>query len=262
MTMQSRAVHAGGLQLLLLVGLSGCGGTAATAPAGAEAEPLATPTSALEPASNDGEGSATAELSVTVSAEEGSGIPPGVPDEGSPAYELLINRLCKELAHSDCDSLMLEGLGGGVNGEPRRFGALYDYGCAGGSVSVEWTEQPDGSWDEREVGREEGASAPDVQSELLPAIAKAARTPSDAEVAAAKVELQQQHPELLHEGGFDEQEFIDLNHDGQTELIHWALQSCLTIRVPTIYTRGADGVWEEDANWETYFSEPVWNSEE
>ena len=126
MTMQSRAVHAGGLQLLLLVGLSGCGATAATAPAGAEAEPLASPTSALEPVPNDGEGSATADPSVTVSAEEGSGIPPGVPDRDSPAYEHLVNRLCKELAGSDCDSLMLEGLDGGVNGEPRRFGAVYD----------------------------------------------------------------------------------------------------------------------------------------
>ena len=254
MTMQSRAVHAGGLQLLLLVGLSGCGGTAATAPAGAEAEPLATPTTALEPASNDGEGSATAELSVTVSAEEGSGIPPGVPDEGSPAYELLINRLCKELAHSDCDSLMLEGLGGGVNGEPRRFGALYDYGCAGGSVSVEWTEQPDGSWDERELGREGGP--PDVQSELLPEIAKAARIPSDDEVAAAKVELEGQG--LTSDGDV---EFIDLNHDGQTEFIYWEWPTCRP-RLPIIYTRGADGQWTGDENWEPYFSQPEWHSQE
>ncbi len=85
---------------------------------------------------------------------------------------MLINRLCKELAGSDCDSLMLVGLSGGANGEPRRFGASYDYGCMGGSVDVEWTEQPDGSCDEREVGREEGASAPNSQRKLLPEIAK------------------------------------------------------------------------------------------
>ena len=254
MTMQSRAVRAGGLQLLLLMGLSGCGATAATAPASAEAEPLAAPTSALEPVPNDGERSATAEPSVTVSADEGSGIPQGVPDEGSPAYELLINRLCKELAHSDCDSLRFVGLGGGVNGEPRRFGGMYDYGCAGGTVGVEWTEKPDGSWDERELGREGGP--PDVQSELLPEIAKAARTPSEAEVAAAKVELEGQG--LTSDGDV---EFIDLNHDGQTEFIYWMWETCRPRRA-IIYTRGADGQWTGDDNYEPYFSEPVWNSEE
>jgi hypothetical protein len=256
MTMQSRAVRAGGLHLLLLMGLSGCGATAVTAPAGAEAEPLATPTSALEPVPNDGDGSATADLSVTVSAEEGSGIPPGVPDEDSPAYELLINRLCEKLAGSDCDSLMLEGLGGGVNGEPRRFGAVYDYGCSGGWVEVEWTEQPDGSWDEREVGREEGASAPNSQRKLLPEIAKVARTPSDAEVAAAKVELERQ--------GFssdDDVEFIDLNHDGQTEFIFWHDGPCMTT-VPTIFTRGADGQWTGDDDWTAYYPQPEWHSQE
>jgi hypothetical protein len=236
------------------MGLSGCGATAATAPAGAEAELLATPTSVREPVPNDGEGSATEDPSFTVSAQEGSGIAPGVPDEGSPAYELLINRLCKELAHSDCDSLRFVGLGGGVNGEPRRFGATYDYGCAGGTVDVEWTEKPDGSWDERELGREGGP--PDVQSQLLPEIAKAARTPSDDEVAAARVELERQ--------GFssdDDVEFIDLNHDGQTEFICWEWPTCRP-RLPRIYTRGADGQWTGDENWETYFSQPEWHSQE
>jgi len=247
MTMQSRAVRAGGLQLLLLMGLSGCGATAATAPAGAEAEPLATPTSALEPAPHDVEASVPEAPSVTASAEEGSGIPPGVPDRDSPAYELLINRLCEELAGSDCDSLMLEGLGGGVNGEPRSFGAVYNFGCSGGWVEVEWTEQPDGSWDEREVGREEGASAPNSQRKLLPEIAKVARTPSDAEVAVAKVELERQG--LCSD---DDVEFIDLNHDGQTEFISWHDGPCMTT-LPTIYARGADGVWTGDDDWPAYF---------
>ncbi len=254
MTMRSHAVRAGGLRLPLLVGLSGCGATAATAPAGANTEPLASPASALEPVPNDGDASATADLSLTVSADEDSGIPPGVPDRDSPAYELLINRLCKELASSDCDSLRFVGLGGGVNGEPRRFGAMYDYGCAGGTVDVEWTEKPDGSWDERELGREGGP--PDVQSQLLPEIAKAARTPSDDEVAAARVELERQ--------GFSSDgdvEFIDLNHDGQTEFIYWMWETCRPRRA-IIYTRGADGQWTGDDNYDPYFSEPVWNSEE
>ena len=247
MTMRSHAVRAGGLRLPLLVGLSGCGATAATAPAGANTEPLASPASALEPVPNDGDASATADLSLTVSADEGSGIAPGVPDRDSPAYEQLVNRLCKELASSDCDSLMLEGLNGGVNGEPRRFGAVYDYGCSGGWVEIEWTEQPDGSWDEREVGREEGVSAPNSQRKLLPEIAKVARTPSDAEVAAAKVELDGQG--LTSDGDV---EFIDLNHDGQTEFILWHDSYCMTT-APTIYTRGADGVWNGDDDWGAYF---------
>lgn len=98
------------------------------------------------------------------------------------------------------------------------------------------------------MGREEGASEPDSQRKLLPEIAKVARTPSDAEVAAAKVELEGQG--LTSDGDV---EFIDLNHDGQTESIWWHDSYCMTT-APTIYTRGADGQWTGDDDWRAYFS--------
>jgi hypothetical protein len=260
MTMQNRAVRAGGVQLLLLMGFSGCGATAATGPASAEAEPVATPTSALELAPNDGELSATAEPSATVSADEGSGIPPGVPDEGSPAYELLINRLCKELAPDEpCnpEGSLVSGdwawLSGGTNGEPRRLVLYQGGGCLGNYRQQEWVENTDGSW---AVGDSESYEAPDESFEEIFHKLGASwnpqtdvRYPTDAEVATAESELATQHPNI-HRGAV----FIDLNRDGQTEAIEWKTNYCRNFAAARVYSRGQDGQWNNDSvATETYF---------
>ena len=260
MTMQSRAVRAGGLQLLLLMGLSGCGATAATGPASAEAEPLAAPTSALELVLNDVEGSATADLSLTVSADEGSGIPPGVPDRDSPAYEQLVNRLCKELAPDEpCnpEGSLVSGdgawLSGGTNGEPRRLLLYQGGGCLGNYRQQEWVENADGSW---AVGDSESYEAPDESfKEIFYKLETSwnpqtdVRYPTDAEVATAESELATQHPNIRW--GLV---FIDLNRDGQTEAIEWKTNFCRNFAAARVYSRGQDGRWNKDSDaTETYF---------
>ncbi|NQW63804.1 MAG: hypothetical protein HQ461_13310 [Deltaproteobacteria bacterium] len=204
------------------------------------------PAAALVP--SGGEGSEAAAAEGSGSADEGSGIPPGMPEEGSPAYELLVARLCARLASAEGICGHAEG---GTNGDPRTFYVRYDYGACHDSWGVTWTEQPDGSWDDRVEGYQQVKIVEHTTMILRPEIALAARHPSDIEVAAAKAELEKQ-------GSLrSEVEFIDLNHDGQTEFIEWFYRQCGSFREPSVYVRRPDGRWAEDSDAaETYFTQP------
>ena len=248
MTMRSHAVCAAGTVVLSL--LAGCGPAKAKAPAVAVAEFSPTPAPTLPVAPPDREGSAAEDPTFTVSADEGSGIPPGMPEEGSPAYELLEARLCARFGSEDrrCGEV-----GGGRNGAPRTFTVSYDGGCWDGVCSIALQEQSDGTWQEGPETCSGGHNELEqVSAELRPEIAKAARRPSDKEIEAAKAELESQG---VIPFGSGDPEFIDLNHDGQTEFITWDLAQCWTVRVARVYTRGANGRWAEDEEATTAYYE-------
>jgi hypothetical protein len=187
---------------------------------------------------------------IPVSGDEGSGIPPSMPEEGSPAYELLEDRLCAKFGSEDrrCGEV-----GGGRNGAPRTFTVYYDGGCWDGGCHIALQEQSDGTWQEGPETCSGGhRELEQVSAELRPEIAKAARRPSDKEIEAAKAELESQG---VISFGSGEPEFIDLNHDGQTEFITWHLAQCWTVRVARVYTRGANGRWAEDEEATTAYYE-------
>ncbi len=207
------------------------------------------PTVALAP--SGGEGSEAVAEEGSGSADEGSGIPPGMPERGSQAYERLVDRLCARLASEEGTCGDAEG---GTNGDPRTFYVRYDYGPCQDSWGVTWTEQPDGIWEDRKEDYEKVEIVKDTTMILRPEIALAARHPSDIEVAAARAELERQ-------GSFhSEVEFIDLNHDGQTEFIEWFYRQCGSFREPSVYVRRPDGRWAEDSDAADIFF--MWEGDE
>ena len=276
--MQSRAVRAGGLQLLLLVGLSGCGGPhcqATTAsgetvargsmrespPSGSAASypPLEQPptaTAALPPATHDGEGTGAGDRAGSGTVAEGSGIPPSVPDEGS-AAEDLVAQLCAMLAPRDtCDPNSATDYGrveGGTNGTPRTFSITHGGGCHEDYTRTVWTEKPDGSWGEG-VDKDYTHPAPTFEQVFLTsgnhwdAPLTDFRPASDAQITTAQAEISAQNLGLWRVG------FIDLNRDGQTEAIEWKTNYCETFATARVYSRGQDGRWTKDSvATETYF---------
>ena len=242
MTMRSHAVCAAGTVVLSL--LAGCGPAKAKAPAVAVAEFSPTPAPTLPVAPPDREGSAAEDPTFTVSADEGSGIPPGMPEEGSPAYKRLWDRLCAKFGseHEDCGVLS-----GGTIGAPRTFTMYYKNNCL--NCGNRWLEQPDGTWHDEEFCR--GRNDRDGDT-LRPEVAKAARRPSDKEIEVAKAELEGQGEGSLLSGGAD---FIDLNNDGQTECITWDWDLCQTSGSATVHTRGSNGRWAEDSDAKTAYYE-------
>jgi hypothetical protein len=278
MTMQSRAVRAGGLQFLLLMGLTGCGGPhcqATTAsgepaargsmlespPSGSAAsnpplEQPPTPTAALPPATHHGEGTGAGDPAGSGTVAEGSGIPPGVPDEGSPAEDL-VAQLCAKLAPGDtCDPNSAMDYGsveGGTNGTPRTFSITHGGGCHDDYTRTVWTEKPDGTWGEG-VDKSYTHPAPTFEQVFLTsgthwdAPLKDFRPASDAQITTAQAELSAQNLGLWRVG------FIDLNRDGQTEAIEWTTNYCETFATARVYSRGQDGRWNKDSvATETYF---------
>ncbi len=246
--MRSHAVRAGGVVVLVL--LAGCAEAKVKAPAVPAAELSPTPAPTLPVAPPDREGSATEDPKITVSADEGSGIPPGMPEEGSPAYELLEARLCAKFGSEDrrCGEV-----GGGKNGAPRTFTVYYDGGCWIGGCHIVSQEQSDGTWQDGPETCSGGHNELEqVSAELRPEIAKAARRPTDKEIEAAKAELESQG---VISFGSGEPEFIDLNHDGQTEFITWDVAQCWTVRVARVYTRRANGRWAQDEEATTAYYE-------
>jgi hypothetical protein len=128
----------------------------------------------LRDALSGGEGSEAAAEEGSGSADDGSGIPPGMPEEGSPAYERLESRLCKELAPE------IWGMGqsamhscsvvGGFDGAPRTLEAHHLCGSCNEGCFTTWTEQLNGSWEVSESGvrgevvNEQPTLRPDVES--------------------------------------------------------------------------------------------------
>lgn len=281
MMMWSHAVRAGRVRSLglLLVVLNGCGaqqcqGSAASgnparsaavsrsplpvAPAAiAAVESPPAPTTALAPSGGEGPEAAAEEGSG--SADEGSGIPPGMPEEGSPAYERLVARLCARLASDSCEDAQGIWVNGGAGGVPREFQLTWSGGTGVGGMSRTWTEQPDGTWqgpDEKVEERE--VSTPSIAI-LNPEVERTARHPSEQEIAAAQAELTQQRVSCRGGGHAKKEEFIDLNHDGQTECVGWQWVEAYRAEVPTVYERGPDGRWAEDRAGEgSYF---IWQEQ-
>jgi hypothetical protein len=201
-----------------------------------------------------GEGSEAAAEEGSGSADEGSGIPPGMPEEGTDAYDLLIERLCAKLTTGNQTCF---GLSGGTNGAPRNFMVWSPGGTGAPSLTTIWTEQADGSWQEGEpVSDEEWGGDkrnPDFMT-LLPEVKGAVRRPSEAENAAARAELEKQGV-CTH--STEAEQFFDLNNDGQTECVEWQWVECYRTYLPAVYFRGADGQWAENsAAAETYFTQP------
>ena len=279
MTMQSRAVRAGGVQLLLLMGFSGCGGkhcqaTTASGEAAARGSMLESPpsgsaasnplleqpptaTAALPPATRDGEGTGAGDQAGSGTVADGSGIPSGMPEGGSPAYDLLVERLCAMLAPGDtCDPNSATDYGsveGGTNGTPRTFSITHGGGCHEDYTRTVWTEKPDGSWGE---GVDKSYTHPDPTFEEVfltsgnhwDAPPPDFRPASIAQITAAQAEISAQHLGLGRVG------FIDLNRDGQTEIIEWTTNLCETFAAARVYSRGQDGRWNNDSvATETYF---------
>ena len=282
--MRSHAVRAGRVRSLglLLIVLNGCGaqrcqGSAASGdparsaavagsplPAAPAAIPaVASPTSpaaALVP--SGGEGSEAAAAEGSGSADEGSGIPPGMPEEGSPAYALLVERLCaslEKLTTGCCGCASPIYLRGGTDGDPRKLVLGFAGGTIGnGWIWETWIEQPDGTWQGPEVKEDEGpadnAKITPYTFELLPNVERTARHPSEEEIAAAETELTQQR--VFCRRDQHEPNFIDLDHDGQTECVNWHWVQCDHADIPWVYQRGADGRWAEDFDAiNTYFKQ-------
>ena len=273
------------LGLLLLV-MNGCGAqqcqgsaapgdtarSAAVAGSALPAAPAAIPPGASPPAPtvalapSGGEGSDAAAEQGSASADEGSGIPPGMPDEGSPAYQRLVDRLCEELApeiwamgQSAMHSCMV---GGGEDGAPRTVEAHQFCGNCNEGCFTTWTEQPDGSWKETENG-ERGWVLNETRS-LRSDVENTVRYATQAQIVAARAEITTQHIDIPSatagtERGYSEgwHEFVDLNHDGQTEIIVWIWHSTpCGVFDPTVYLRGADGRWVQDPDARnTYFEQ-------
>ena len=289
MMMQRHAVRAGSVRALglLLIVMNGCGaqqcqGSAASgdtarstavADSALPAAPAAIPAVATPPAPtvalapSGGEGSEAAAEEGSGSADEGSGIPPGMPERGSPAYERLVDRLCKELAPEiwamGQSAMHSCTVGGGEDGAPRTVEAHQFCGNCNMGCFTTWTEQRDGSWNQTESGEREPVD--NERPSLRPEFTSTVRYPTDAEIIAARAQIAKQHieyPKAVYPTATaepsnrqDSHEFIDLNNDGQTECVvwHWDDAMCGYFTL-TVYIRGADGRWAEDSDAvSTYF---------
>ena len=286
MMKQRHAVRAGSVRALglLLIVMNGCGAqqcqgsavpgdparSAAVAGSALPAAPAAipavasppAPTVALAPSSD--EGSAAAAEEGSGSADEGSGIPPGMPEEGSLAYERLVDRLCARLASEVWEMGKIPtdvcSVRGGEHGGPRTLERMGDFNgeCLGYSVDI-WEEQPDKSWVQTEVVTrgEVVHERPSIRPEFM----KTARYPTDAEIIAATAQLKKQQIDIPTATAYvqeeDWHEFIDLNRDSQVEMVAWTWHSfqCGFFEL-NVYTRKADGRWAQDPDARnTYFEQ-------
>jgi hypothetical protein len=187
-----------------------------------------------------------------------------MPEQGSPAYERLVERLCggqaPEVWEMGKNSTGECSLRGGENGGPRTLERMADSNgeCLGYSVEI-WEEQPDKSWDQTEVVTR--GEVVHERPSLRPEFMKTARHPTDAEIIAATAQLKKQQIDFptatADIGEEDWHEFIDFNRDGQVEMVAWTWHSfqCGFFEL-SVYTRGADGRWAQDLDARnTYFEQ-------